>query len=470
MKPNTGTKSNQSSDTFRDSVGTIDSDGKRIWLFPTKPKGNLYKYRTYLSYAYVLVFFALPFVKIDGDPIFLFNIFERKFILFGITFWPQDFFVLGVGMLVFIVFIALFTLIYGRVFCGWICPQTIFMEMIFRKVEYLIEGDANSQRRLKKQVWDFNKIKLKTLKFLAFYVISFLIGIAFFSYLIGAEELISILKSPFHKNISSTIGIFIFTTIFFFVYWWFREQVCIIVCPYGRMQGVLLNKDSVVVAYDYVRGEPREKVKDAIETSGDCIDCNLCVKVCPTGIDIRNGTQLECVNCTACIDACDNIMESVNRPKGLIRYDSENNIKSKEKLRFTKKMKLYTAALVLLLVVEAILLVTRSNYDITVLRAKGLLYQLREDDKISNLYSIKFVNKTKTDVPIGIKIENMYGNIEMIGRKMDVKKESYAQTGFFIVLNKKDIRKRKTKVDLGFYYNGKKVKTVTTTFLGPITN
>ena len=468
-----GTQENKQNDkhdeSFRDHISTINDEGKRAYVYPTKPFGKYYDLRTYITWFYLIVFFAVPFIKYNGEPLFLFNVPEKKFILFGSIFWAQDFFIFGLGMLIFIVFIALFTVVFGRLFCGWACPQTIFMEMIFRKIEYWIDGDANYQKALKKAPWNADKIKKRVLKFLAFYSVSFVICITLLSYVISVDNVFSILKD-INGNLGSFIGIILFTTVFFFVYWWFREQVCIIVCPYGRMQGVLLDKNSVVVAYDYVRGEDRHKFKkNEVRTGGDCIDCNLCVKVCPTGIDIRNGTQLECVSCTACIDACDHMMESVGLEKGLIRYDSENGIKDKVKLTFTTRMKAYTAVLLVLIGVETVLLTTRSDYDATILRAKGMLYQEQPNDQLSNLFTIKLVNKTRENLPVDLKVENFKDyKIQLIGKDIQVKAEGITMGEFFVFLNKKDIVERKVKLEIGVYSHGKKIKTVKTNFLGPI--
>jgi cytochrome c oxidase accessory protein FixG len=457
--------------SFRDSIGTIDEDGKRKWIYPTKPNGRLYNLRKYLSYVYLIGFFGLPFIKVNGEPVFLLNVVERKFILFGTIFWPQDFFIFGLGMLIFIVFIALFTVIFGRVFCGWACPQTIFMEMIFRRIEYWVIGDANYQKALKKMPWNREKITKNAIKIILFFSVSFLIANTFLSYLIGSDAVLQIVKEPLKQHTGGFISIMIFTAVFFFVYSWFREQVCLVVCPYGRMQGVLLDKESIVVAYDYVRGEPRHKfTKTHDDQKGDCIDCDACVKVCPTGIDIRNGTQLECVNCTACIDACDHIMTSIKLPVGLIRFDSEKGIAEKKKLRFTTRMKAYTTVLIVLLGLEATLLATRSDYDATILRAKGMLYQERPNDQISNLYTIKLVNKTRDSFPVELKIENYKGTIEIMGKHLATKKEDVSQGEFFVYLNKADLKSRSTKIEIGMYSNNKKIKTVKTNFLGPVTN
>lgn len=463
--------SEHTTDSFRDHIATIDEHGKRKWIFPFKPSGKLFNYRKYLSYVYLVVFFGLPFINVHGEPLFLINILERKFILFGMIFWPQDFFIFGIGMLIFIVFIALFTVIYGRVFCGWACPQTIFMEMLFRRIEYWIDGDAPHQKALAKAPWDSVKIRKRVVKHVLFFLLSFLIANTFLAYIIGTDELIRIVKEPLSMHTGGLISILIFTGIFFFVYSWFREQVCLIVCPYGRMQGVLLDRNSIVVAYDDVRGEDRHKFKKNEErTGGDCIDCNQCVKVCPTGIDIRNGTQLECINCTACIDACDDMMEAVGLEKGLIRFDSENGIKNKVKLSFTNRMKAYSAVLLVLIGVESFLLISRSDFDATIIRAKGMLYQQQPDGQVSNLFTIKLVNKTRNEFPVRLAVEDFPGaHIEIVGKAMHVKKEGMTEGSFFVFLDKSSIKKRKTELKIGVYSNSKRIKTVKTNFLGPVT-
>ena len=248
-------------ESFRDSIGTIKKDGSRNWIFPKLVIGKFYKWRSLVSYLFIVVFLILPWIKIGGHPLFMFDLFNRKFILFSKVFWPQDFFIFVLGMLTFIVFIVLFTVVFGRLFCGWICPQTVFMEMIFRKVEYWIEGSADAQRRLTNSPWNAEKIKKRGSKLLIFYLISFVIANYFLAYMIGMDNVVLYIKEGIGNHIGTFIPLIIFSLVFFFVYTWFREQVCLIVCPYGRLQSVMLDKDSIVVAYDYVRGEDRQRFK-----------------------------------------------------------------------------------------------------------------------------------------------------------------------------------------------------------------
>lgn len=455
--------------SFRDSVSTITSEGKRNWVYAQQPKGKLYNVRTVVGIVYLLLFFSLPFARLNDNPVFLFNILERKFILFGITFWPQDFFIFGIGMLAFIVFIVVFTVVFGRVFCGWACPQTVFMEIVFRRIEYWIEGDAARQRLLDKAPYTAEKIIKKSSKHIVFFLLSFIITSTFLTYIIGTEELFRIAREPLAQHIGGYISLLIFTGVFYGVYAWFREQVCLIVCPYGRLQGVMTDRSSILVAYDYVRGEPREKFKKSSpNVKGDCIDCNQCVKVCPMAIDIRNGTQLDCTNCTACMDACDFMMEKVGKPKGLIRYASENGIAAKERLRITPRIIAYSGVLLALIGVFVILLATRKDIDAKVFRTPGMLFQQQENNMISNLYNIRLINKTHKDLPLSFKLEDYEGVIKMIGKDVVVNKESKAESEFFILIPKNRIKERKTVVYVGVYVGDKKISSVKTSFLGPV--
>lgn len=456
-------------ESFRDSVSHIDKEGKRVFFHPKKPHGRLYNARTILSFLYLIVFFSLPFMKVNGSPLFLFNIIERKFILFGIHFWPQDFFLFVLGMIIFIVFIALFTVVYGRVFCGWVCPQTVFMELVFRKIEYWIEGDASHQRALNKAPWNFDKVKKKSIKVAIFFLISVLVANTFLAYLISMDEVIRIITEPISLHVGGFITMLIFSGIFFFVFLWFREQACLVVCPYGRMQGVLLDQHSIVVAYDHKRGENREKYsKTPSPDAGDCIDCFECVRVCPTGIDIRNGTQLECTNCTACIDACDHIMESVKKPKGLVRYASEYTINTGKRLRWTPRMIAYTIFLFVLIGIESFLLATRSDIDVTVMRAKGALFNQEDNNRVSNLYNIHIINKTTDTLQLDMLVQVEGSEVKWVGEEKPLPPGELMEGTFFIILPKEKITEQKSKIGIEFKSGERVMGKAKTTFLGPV--
>jgi len=317
------------------------------------------------------------------------DVLQRKFIIFGVIFWPQDFHIFALSFLALVIFAVLFTAVYGRIWCGWACPQTIFMEMVFRKIEYWIEGDAKQQMELAKAPMDGKKFLKRVAKHGIFLTLAFLISNLVLSYIIGIDKLsLMISEGPF-VHVGTFVAIVGNTAAFYFVYSWFREQACTFVCPYGRLQSVLIDKSTVVVAYDYKRGEKREKFKkQQSEAAGDCIDCGACVRVCPTGIDIRNGTQLECVNCTACIDACDDVMTKVKRPNKLIKYASLNNIEEGTRFRYTPRMILYSVVLALLIGLVIYLMTNRSQVEATILKAKGSTFQFTDEEHIANIYTV----------------------------------------------------------------------------------
>ncbi len=462
----------EDNDSFRDKIATVDKEGNRVWIYPKKPKGKLTNYRNYVSYLLLVLFFAAPFIKIKGEPLILINVLERHFVFFGVVFWPQDFHIFLIGMITFVIFVVLFSVIYGRIFCGWACPQTIFMEMVFRKIEYWIEGDWHAQQTLDKSTLTFNKFFKKFIKHSIFLLISFIISNLFLTYIIGTTQWWHIVTDAPMNHLGGLSSILIFTLIFYAVYARFREQICTTICPYGRLQGVFLDKNSIVVAYDYIRGENRGKIRKGedrtVEKKGDCIDCHRCVQVCPTGIDIRNGVQLECINCTACIDECDDVMAKIGFPKGLIRYASEENIVQKKPFKWTKKIIGYSIVLVLLILSLGTLLVTRSDVETSILRTPGMLYQDQGNNNYSNLYNLKIINKTSTIIPIQMKLENVKGEIRMVGKELAVKPKSVAEGAFFIILNTTKIIKIKTKIEIGVYEGDRLIEKVNTTFVGPV--
>lgn len=455
-------------ESFRDSISLVSKEGKRLWVYPKKPKGRYYNARTIVSLVFILFLVVTPFIKVHGQPFLLFNIIDRKFIIFGLTFGPHDFFLITLAALSFVVFIILFTVVFGRVFCGWVCPQTVLMEMVFRKIEYWIEGDALRQKLLNSAPWRGKKIFKKLSKYSIFFIISFIVSNFLLAFIIGMDDLWKIVSDNPSNHVAGLTSMMIFTAIFYWIFAWFREQACIMVCPYGRLQGVLLDKNSLVIAYDYVRGEPRGKInKNEERTRGDCIDCNQCVEVCPTGIDIRNGTQLECVNCTACIDACDNVMDKINKPRGLIRFASEMNIKMQQKFKFSPRIIGYSVILVVLLTIFTVLLLNRRDIDVNILRSPGMLFQEQPGNKVSNLYNIEVVNKTFNTVSIELELDDHEGEIKIIGNNLNIEPNGIANAKFMVLLDKDKLEKTNTQLEIKVLSGNKEIDEIKTSFLGP---
>ncbi len=460
-------------ETFRDSVGTMDNAGKRKWIFPRKPSGKYTNYRTIVAYFLLAVFFILPFLKINGNPVLLINVIDRQFFIFGQPFFPQDFFILALGAITSIVFIILFTVVFGRIFCGWICPQTIFLEMIFRKIDYLIEGDRNKQMKLDRQEWNSEKIWKRSLKWSIFLIISLIITHWMFMYIVGYQEVFNMVKEGPFNNFTSFLVMIVFTAAFYFTFAWFREQVCTLVCPYGRLQGVLIDKQTINVYYDFKRGEKRSKWRKGedrkAQGKGDCIDCNQCVVVCPTGIDIRNGQQLECINCTACIDACDEVMVKVGLPTGLIRYATEDEIEKEVPFKFTGRMKAYSVVLLLMLGFLGFLLSNRGTMEAKFIKPAGSTYFVR-DGQITNIYNYTFLNKSNKDQLVTIKImEPAHGTVTLsTADKILLKKDQITKGTVNISFPEKEIKLSKQKVKIGVYdQKGELLDTFETYFEGP---
>ncbi len=442
---------------------------KREWIYPRIIKGKLYKYRSAVSYFFLALLFAAPFIRLNGEQLVMLNVLERKFVFFGIIFWPQDFYLFVLALLTFIVFVVLFTVVFGRVFCGWACPQTIFLEMVFRKIENWIEGDYLKQKKLDEGPMTTEKVVKKTLKHGIFLIISFFIANIFLAYVIGTQTLITIITEPVGQHLSGFISICLFTFVFYLVFSRMRELVCTVACPYGRLQGVLLDNQSIIVAYDYERGEPRgKKSKKEEQHLGDCIDCKLCVQVCPTGIDIRNGTQMECVNCTACIDACDMVMEKINRPLRLIGFKSEDEIKLKQPFKLSKRIYGYSAVLLILMSVLSYLLISRSDVKATILRASGTLYQLREKDKtVTNLYNAELVNKTNRNLRFEIQPDDKNASIQYIQKEDQLKYGGSVKLTFFVIMPQSAIEQYKTNIGFKLISDGKVIDRFKTTFIAP---
>ena len=463
------------SKNFRDHLTTADKQGYRRWVYAKEPHGKWTQRRTWVSWLLIGIMFAGPFVKINGNPLLMMNIVERRFSILGQLFWPQDMVIFAVAMLSFITGIIIFTTAFGRLWCGWTCPQTVMMEMVFRKLEYLIEGDSVEQRKLDAAPWTPAKIGKKSLKLGIFFVLSFIIGNTLLAYIIGIDALIPIITDDPRQHVAGLTFMILFTLLFFAIFARFREQACTYICPYGRLQSAMLDENTMIVAYDHKRGEKRGKlhrdeplVHRIAKGHGDCVDCHQCVTVCPTGIDIRDGVQMECVHCTACIDACDTVMDKVGSPRGLIRYASLNSIEKGESFRFTPRMKLYAGVLTGLISLFLVLVFTRPAVEAMFLRAPGSLFMQAADGKIENLYTLKLVNKTMRELPVELKLENTPGTLRVMGDEhLVVPGGKLLQTSVLIQLAPETLTGATTKLNVGVYSNGKRMQTVKTVFVGP---
>lgn len=405
-----GIKNSESKEvTYRDTLYTIDSKGHRKWVYPEIIWGRFLKSRTLVAYILMAIYLVAPWVRINGEHLILLDIVERKFTFFGSVFWATDtiflmFFLTSLGLVLFLV-----TAVFGRVWCGWACPETVFLEFLFRPIERLIEGNSTQRKRLDAAPWGIEKIIRKGAKHLISAILASVIANTALAYFIGTDKLLEVISSSPMQN-PALFGVMIFLmALMAFQFGWFREQFCTVLCPYARFQSVMLDPDSLVIGYDNNRGEPRGK--KGSDVSGDCIDCKLCIRVCPTGIDIRNGLQLECVNCAQCIDACDSIMHKIGRPLGLIRYDTERRLLGGSRHFFRPRLLIYSLFLMLYIGAFIYFLNQRSPFDFDIIReAKAGVFTESSDGKITNLFKVRISNKAK--VPHGF---NVYLKQELLG-------------------------------------------------------
>jgi cytochrome c oxidase accessory protein FixG len=455
-------------ETFRNELASVQRDGRRRWIYARQPSGPLYRWRTLVSVVLLAFLFLAPFVRVDGQPLMMLNILERHFVLLGVVFHPQDFYLVVLIALAVLVTLVLSTVVVGRVWCGWLCPQTIFMEMLFRKIEYWIDGSAEQQIRRARQPRTAATTARQAVKLGIFFALSFLIANVFLAWVIGAPALRAIVTDAPRHHLAGLTAILIFTTVFFLVFTRFREQACVLACPYGRMMSSLMDAQTRTVTYDTGRGEPRGKRTARGGAAGDCIDCHRCVTVCPTGIDIRNGIQLECVSCTACIDACNDVMARTGRAPGLIRYTSAEAVRSGEHRWLSTRARAYSAVWLLLVAVVVTLLVRRPALDVLVLRQPGSLYVTLPGGDVGNLYTVQALNRTSREAGFEVDILEPRGaTLTPLGPVGRISPHGVLDGRFLLRVPRAALAGTSTPVHGVIRSNGRVIHTIDTTFLGP---
>ena len=394
-----------------EAVTTINDDGSRYFVHPADVRGTFTRLRRVAAILLIAVYVMLPFIPINGQPAVFLDVAHRKLHLFGLTLMFQDlwllfFLITGLGFGLFLV-----TAVIGRIWCGWACPQTVFLDHVFRRVERLIDGDAPARRRLDAAPWSASKLIRRTIKHAIYFLLAALIAHVFLSYFVSLPGLYAMVHQAPEKNWSTFVFVFALSGVLYFNFAWFREQFCIVLCPYGRLQSALIDDNSIVIGYDTVRGEPRGR---AGTTTGDCVDCRRCVQVCPTGIDIRQGLQLECISCTACIDACDEIMEKLGRAKGLIRHASLNTLAGRVSHFWRPRIFLY---LILCLAgASAFLFASRqvSPVILSVLRMQGSPF-FRDETSIRNNFLLRLANKRAETHSFTVAVHSSEAGLAAVG-------------------------------------------------------
>ena len=411
---------------------TLNEDGSRRWLRPRPTHGAFWRRRRVVAYGLMALFLAIPYVRVGGHPLVLLDLPRREFTLFGTTFLPTDTLLLMLLLLSVVVTIFLLTALFGRVWCGWACPQTVYMEFLFRPIERWLEGGTSGSRALDREGRHFHPRRL--LKHAIYLGLALFLAHTFLAYFVGVEQLAAwVRRSPF-EHPTSFLVMAGTTALIFFDFAYFREQTCMVACPYGRWQSVLLDRESLIVAYDAGRGEPRARGARQPDGAGDCIDCGACVQTCPTGIDIRDGLQMECIHCTQCADACDDIMRKVHRPAGLIRYTSQAELAGHAPHRLRPRTVLYPAALAVLLSAFTWALATRESAEVTLLRGIGAPFVQEPDGRVANQIRVKVANRGREARAYRIDVDVPGAQVVAPQNPLPVPGGEMASTSVFVLL------------------------------------
>lgn len=458
--------------TAQERLATTDELGNRVYTYPIKVKGKWSNIRFFFSWFLIFIYLVLPWIRIDGHQVILLNLAKREFHIFGTTFYGHDGPLLLFVLLGFVFSVTIITAIWGRVWCGYACPQTVFIEKIYRVIERLVEGSVARSRKLDQAPWNFTKVWKRALKWFLYLIVSLHIVHSGMGYFVGTHELLEISFQSPYQNLTLFISMLVLTAIILFDFGWFRDQFCIIACPYGRFQSIAMDESSLIIGYDAQRGEPRKRTKGvAVEDTGDCVNCGQCVKACPTGIDIRDGLQMECIACTACIDACDEIMVKVKKPKGLIRYTSEFELKG-QKRKFSKRILVYLLFLITITSGFFYQLDSRDRLSIQVLRGKGETFTKIKDELILNHFVLKIHNYQHSTDKLTVSLNSyQIQNVELIfpGDFLFVNKDNNTVSIFF-KFNPNILINGSKKIQIAFteYESKKLILTKEVELVGPI--
>ncbi len=447
---------------------TLNEDGTRRWLRPKPSHGKFFARRRAAAYALMVVFFAIPYVRVGGKPLMLLDLPRREFTFFGVTFLSTDTLLLMLLMASLLIGIFLLTALLGRAWCGWGCPQTVYMEFLFRPIERLFEGGRSGSLHLDARGRRGQLDPRRIAKYAVYLVLSLFLAHTFLAYFVGVEKLaVWVRRSPVEHPTSFAI-MALTTTAIMLDFTWFREQTCLVACPYGRWQSALLDRQSLIVAYDRTRGEPRAKGKVRPAGVGDCIDCGACVLTCPTGIDIRDGLQMECIHCTQCADACDAIMRKVGKPEGLIRYSSRAALEGGRVRKLRPRVVLYPAAFVATFGGFLFALNTRSAADVTVLRGLGEPYVVEANGQVANQLRVKVTNRTNRDQVYAIQVDSVDdGSVISPQNPLHVAAGKTEVASLFIMLPRRSFHDGERRVTVRVADGGTLAQRVSYRLVGP---